>query len=56
VPEYWVVDPASRSIEVNRLQGPARAEVVGDTLRWRPDPKLPALAIPVGDLFPAEAA
>jgi len=54
VPEYWVVDPLSRSVEVHRLQASAHAEVVRDTLRWHPNPSVPEMSIAIDPLFPAE--
>jgi Uma2 family endonuclease len=51
VPEYWVVDPASASVEVHRFTTAAAPQVVSDTLVWRPDPGVPALATPVASLF-----
>lgn len=44
VPEYWMVDPDARAIEVWRLgEGAEAAEVFGpkDTLRWEPGPGNP---------------
>ena len=51
VPEYWVVDPKSASVEVYRLQGAGSPEVVRDALRWQPDEAVPALVMSVADLF-----
>ena len=52
VPEYWVVDPEARAIEVYRLDadswGPA---VVTGTLTWRPLPDVPPLQLEVRELF-----
>ncbi|HUG42353.1 MAG TPA: Uma2 family endonuclease [Longimicrobiales bacterium] len=53
VPEYWVVDPDTRSIEVWRLaEGAAEPEVFGlaDTLGWRPGPGDAALDFVVGEV------
>jgi Uma2 family endonuclease len=53
VPEYWVVDPDARAIEVWRLgEGAEAAEVFGveDTLRWEPGPGPAALEFVVGDV------
>lgn len=51
VPEYWVVDPKAALVEIYRLQGAVGPEVSRDALRWQPDPVVPALEIPVADLF-----
>ncbi|HUG42354.1 MAG TPA: Uma2 family endonuclease [Longimicrobiales bacterium] len=51
VPEYWVVDPDARSIEVWRLaEGAAEPEAFGsdETLRWHPGPGEVALELVVG--------
>jgi Uma2 family endonuclease len=53
VPEYWVVDPASRSVEVHRLQTASHPEVVTNTLRWQPRPEHPPLTLAVESLFDA---
>jgi Uma2 family endonuclease len=56
VPEYWVVDPDARAIEVWRLaEGAVEPEIFGseDTLRWRPVGAV-ALEIVVGDVVVAE--
>lgn len=53
VPEYWVVDPDARAIEVWRLgEGADEAEVYGsaDTLRWSPAPDGPTLELVVADV------
>lgn len=53
VPEYWVVDPDGRSIEVWDLAAGAAAPAVlgpDDTLRWDPAGSTRALEIPVGDV------
>lgn len=50
VPEYWVVDADSRSVEVYRmLVDPTHPEVVRDVLTWRPVPGGPELRIDVQD-------
>lgn len=53
VPEYWIVDPEERSVEVLRLRD-GRYEAAGwfrseDTLR---SPGLPDLALPLAALWP----
>lgn len=54
IPEYWAVDPLSRSVEVHHLQASAHAEVVRDTLRWHPNPGVPEIRIAIDPLFSAE--
>lgn len=57
VPEYRVVDPDARAIEVWRLnEGAVEPEIFGseDTLRWRPVEGAVALEIVVGDVVVAE--
>lgn len=51
VPEYWVVDPETRSIEVHRLAADEAPEIHRDTLRWRPRPDAPALELAVPGVF-----
>ncbi|MEX2049371.1 MAG: Uma2 family endonuclease [Gemmatimonadota bacterium] len=51
VPEYWVVDSTSASVEVHRFAMAPDPQVVGDTVLWRPDSRVPALIIPVASLF-----
>ncbi len=53
VPEYWVVDPDARAIEVWCLAaGAQEPEVLGvdDTLRWEPGPGTAALDVVVGEV------
>lgn len=53
VPEYWVVDPDARAIEVWRLgEGAEAPEVLGaeDTVRWEPGPGAVALEFLVGEV------
>lgn len=54
VPEYWIVDPETRSVEVLELHRGRfqRAGLYreGDTLR---SPLLPGLELPLGEVFPA---
>jgi len=51
VPEYWVVDPARRSVEVSRFGASMKPEVVAGVLRWQPEAGVPALTIDVGRVF-----
>jgi Uma2 family endonuclease len=50
VPEYWVVDSESETVEVWRPDD-ARAVLVDDRLSWRPDVNVPALEIDVRVFF-----
>ena len=51
VPEYWVVDPEQRRIEVHRLAADAAPEPCAEVVRWQPDGTKPALELRVGDVF-----
>lgn len=51
VPEYWVVDPEHRRIEVHRLAADAAPEVCAEVVRWQPDPNEPALELRVASVF-----
>lgn len=52
VPQYWVVDPVARQIEVYRmLVDPERPEIVRDTLAWRLHPTAPELTISVPEVL-----
>jgi Uma2 family endonuclease len=53
VPEYWVVDASSRSVEVYRLQTASNPEEVTGTLRWQPRSEHPPMTIAVESLFDA---
>lgn len=49
IAEYWMVNIAARTVTVCR---PAHEDVViRDTLTWQPNPSVPALTIPLGELF-----
>ena len=50
VPEYWVVDPELRRVELWR-PGDAAPDVLTERLAWRPDPAVPALEIDLTALF-----
>ena len=52
VPEYWVVDPKARVIEVWRLVGQGTApEVCAEVVTWRPEASVPGLELPVAEVF-----
>jgi Uma2 family endonuclease len=51
IPEYWVVDPARKSVEVFRFSSSPKPEVVTGVVRWQPDATVRALSIEVGSLF-----
>jgi Uma2 family endonuclease len=51
VPEYWVLDPARKSVEVFRYRPAQKAEVRTDALQWQPDAAIPPLTIQVRSLF-----
>lgn len=53
VPEYWIVDPTSSSVEIHRLSAPTGPDIVTETLHWHPDHTLPAMTIEVATLFDA---
>jgi len=52
VPQYWVVDPEAKQIEVYRMQeDPLHPEIVRDTLAWRLHPGAPELRLPVAEVL-----
>lgn len=53
VPEYWLVDPSARRIEVYRLNhDPERpAEIATASFQWQPLPGGPALTLDVPALL-----
>jgi Uma2 family endonuclease len=53
VPEYWVVDAASGTVEVHRLRSPIEPEVHAGVVRWQPEPTRPPHELPVADVFAA---
>jgi Uma2 family endonuclease len=52
VPEYWIVDPASRSVERWRPRD-EDPEILLETLLWQPNPDTPALTIDLQAYFRA---
>lgn len=52
VPEYWIVDPQERSLEVWKSGETAPAVLgVTDVLRWRPVPGGAEVEMPLAELF-----
>lgn len=52
VPEYWIVDPEAKQVEVYRmLQDPLRATIYTESFTWQPYPGGPALIVSVTDLL-----
>ncbi len=53
VPEYWVVDPVARRIEIHRLRKGIEqpVEIAGASLDWQPIPGGPKLTLDVAHLF-----
>lgn len=52
VPEYWVLDPDARAVEVYRLaQGTVTPELCANVLRWQPDATVPPLDLALPDIF-----
>jgi Uma2 family endonuclease len=49
IPEYWIVDPVARSVEIVNANG--AAATVTHTLRWQPPGVEVALEIPLALLF-----
>lgn len=52
VPEYWIVDDASRLIERWR-PGDDRPEILVESIAWQPDAARPPLVIDLPDVFAA---
>ena len=55
IPHYWIIDPATRTLEAYRLSATAAGEyelsvTVGSTSTFEPD-LFPGLSIPVGELW-----
>jgi Uma2 family endonuclease len=54
VPEYWVVDPASRAIEAYSFSARRAAPIVHDGMfSWTPQPDAPILELNVAEIFRA---
>jgi Uma2 family endonuclease/predicted RNase H-like HicB family nuclease len=53
VPEYWIVDPARRTVEIHRVRDGAVLPplVVTDTFSWQPIPDGPILTLNVPELL-----
>jgi Uma2 family endonuclease len=52
VPEYWVVDPIQRRIEIYGLAGQgAEPKICTEIATWQPDERVPALELPVATVF-----
>ena len=52
VPEYWVVDPDLRQVEVYRmLRDPDQPEIVREALRWQLAPGAPILEVTLADVL-----
>lgn len=52
VPEYWVIDPDRRRVEVYRLrEDPNQATVVTDRLSWQPMENGPVFDLDLAELF-----
>jgi Uma2 family endonuclease len=51
VPEYWVVDPVERAVEVHRLGAAPVPLVCREVVRWQPDAAVPALEVTIAELF-----
>lgn len=59
VPEYWVVDPDQRTIEVWKLARDAHGPVVhqgADIFRWTPSAGAATLEIALSELFGSPSA
>ena len=52
VPEYWIVDPTAKQVEVYRFaERPDHGDVFDVTFEWRPAAGGPVLEVDVPDLF-----
>jgi Uma2 family endonuclease len=53
VPEYWIVDPVARRIEIYRVADGSRreAEIVTDSFTWQPVDDGPVLTLNVAELL-----
>ncbi|HEU4561385.1 MAG TPA: Uma2 family endonuclease [Longimicrobium sp.] len=54
VPEYWIVDPVARRIEVHRTTADQarRTQIVTESFAWEPITGGPVLTLSVADLIP----
>jgi Uma2 family endonuclease len=54
VPEYWIVDPDSRSVDRWRPDD-VRPEVIEEVVEWQPKEGIPPLRIILADLFESDS-